>query len=106
MKFPPLFGDHGQGDEAGDPEGALGRENEQQTRGLNQDCYLSANPQICEQMTFVQKSFFFWFRNLLFLKIGHSTHLDEMLLLGIDLLDHLILYCMELLTSFKSCKVV
>ena len=45
---------------------------------------------------------FDWFRNLLFFQISHSAHLDKMLLHGNDLLDHLILNCMELWTSFKS----
>ena len=51
-------------------------------------------------------SFFLLFRNLLFIKQGHSAHSEKLLLLGIDLLDHLILNCMELLTSFKSYKEV
>ena len=45
--------------------------------------------------------FYYWYRNLLFFKISHSAHTDKLLIPWIVLLDHLILNCMELLTSFK-----
>ena len=69
-------------------------------------------PQICKcanNCRFSKNHFFFlyyWYKNLLFFKISHSAHSYKMLLLGIDLLDRLILNCMELLTSFKSDKEV
>ena len=110
-KVSPLFGDHrlqraGRGSKRfmGPRQCSHWRETEQQTRGFNQDCYVSKNPKMCRQMPYVRKSVFsYWYRNLLFFKISHSAHSDKMLLLWIVLLDHLILNCMELLTSF-SCR--
>ena len=102
VKFCPLFSDHRlQRTERGS----------RRFRGSRQwtaDCHVSeksANVQannICPKIRF----FVCLYSNLLFFKISYSAHSDKMLVLWIVFLDHLILNCMELLTSFKSYKEV
>ena len=74
------------------------RVTEQQTRGLNQDCYMSAKSANVQENAICPK--------ISKKKISPCAHLDKLLLLWIVLLDHLILNCTELLTSFKSYKEV
>ena len=88
VKFSPLFGDHwlqraGKGSRRfrAPRQWSHWWETEQQTRGLNQDCYMSqksANMQA--NVIYPKINFLYWYRNMLFFKVSHFEHSDKILL--------------------------